>query len=822
MYEDEFAYGWGNRWMDNQRGNSERAENEQDVPHWAAGSLILDRLELGVEIQALAVTANVVDDPLASQFVGLMGLALPLNSIFAEASAENKRRTRQSRLARAGRAELMPLHADARGSLATTTRGDIHSLTDEELKNLQMHRPRVHDEQREGGDDSPAGHETSFTFANWSNVSAIWDTDNEANDDIAPVFTDFAAQQDIDSEIAFHTATLLDLRRKRNTLTAIYSLPDDILSLIFVTCRDRADVLDVPVLWRRIISVCSQWRHLALATPMFSNTIVLSDPRNVVSLLHHSVQTPLRLQYPLFHIVANGREESANAAFWSVLEEAQERLEQFSITCGNLSVAALDQVFDTCDDDHYAPFLQQMSLTYNGTPKGSVYILHHSLPWAFMPSLCHLELRDILVPADFPFLPTLTRLTLACNLSKGGGVPILYATKLLAQTPNIKVVTIEHIVKFRNSDHAFLTTLLEGPHKRPIPLPKLEELTVHSDWITGCEFLDYLRFPPSTRVAATFANFVTNTIGTSSFERQRFSALATLRSLLSTVVVHNTPDLSTQLNIGKARYRIRVSSPTKSVDSHSHSTRKIVDLCLLHQQDVFGIHDLLDILGSSQLKSTITKLRIYGGYPAGMPYGDTNEREDVLVNGSVRQDGVESETATLEELWSRVLPTFQSLESIHIEALPLSFLTTILGPSLLIFQRQQSHDTEDGAGDRIRNVALVDILTTSVDWYPPQVEADPEVDSLPMTATTMSAHPPEDPTHSEAHQVSGEENSRTERDDFAQKGLTLFIKTIGARRTAGIPLSQLTISDCTITPRQIRRLKNYIHVKWDGNSLRQK
>ncbi|KAJ8503082.1 hypothetical protein ONZ45_g11168 [Pleurotus djamor] len=536
---------------------------------------------------------------------------------------------------------------------------------------------------------------------------------------------------------------------------------------------------------------------------MFSNTIALSDPRNVVSLLHHSVQAPLRLQYPLCYIVANGREESANAAFWSVLEEAQERLEQFSITCGNLSVAALDQVFDTCDDDHYAPFLQQMTLTYNGTPKGSVYILHHSLPWAFMPSLCHLELRDILVPADFPFLPTLTRLTLACNLSKGGGVPILYATKLLAQTPNIKVVTIEHIVKFRNSDHAFLTTLLEGSHKRPISLPKLEELTVHSDWITGCEFLDYLRFPPSTRVTATFANFVTNTIGTSSFERQRFSALATLRSLLSTVVTHDTPDLSTQLNIGKARYRIRVSSPAKLVGSHSHSTRKIADLCILHQQDVFGIHDLLDILGSSQLKSTITKLRIYGGHPAGMPYGNVSVRDDTLADGSVGQDGAESEdpTVALEEMWSRVLPTFQSLESLHIEALPLSFLTTILGPSPLTFHREErEQDAEDGAGELIRNAALVDILTTSVDWYPLQVEEDPGVDSL----------------------VLDEEPSRIEMEDVARKEFTSFIKTLNARRSAGLPLTQLTISDSNITLNQVQHLSNHVRVKWDGNEAREK
>ncbi|KAJ8481242.1 hypothetical protein ONZ45_g15376 [Pleurotus djamor] len=137
-------------------------------------------------------------------------------------------------LARAGGMELTPIGAGARGSIATLTRGDTHSLTDEELKNLRhtayVKKERIDSEYTmssgrtlgvgdagsdvvsfppdefgavktdgAGGEPSPAAHDTTFTFANRSNASlssptgrlpeaqasATWGTDTEDNDGTA-------------------------------------------------------------------------------------------------------------------------------------------------------------------------------------------------------------------------------------------------------------------------------------------------------------------------------------------------------------------------------------------------------------------------------------------------------------------------------------------------------------------------------------------------------------------------------------------------------------------------------------------------------------
>ncbi|KAJ8496997.1 hypothetical protein ONZ45_g12228 [Pleurotus djamor] len=551
--------------------------------------------------------------------------------------------------------------------------------------------------------------------------------------------------------------------------------------------KDDSEVLEIPTMWRTLLAVCSQWRHLALASPRFSATIVLSDTHNLESMLKYSMKAPIRLYYPLSDIYSNGMEDidRAGAALSVVLGEPQsaERLEQLVITCGQPSSGALNEFFRILGV-YGAQSLQEMSLIHKGSHNRGAYFHPHTLPWKGIPALRRLELENILVPLDMPLLPYLTKLTLAThNLSGHNGIPISYAAEFLRRTPNVEIINVSHVVEdwapnpFSSGD--------DGALEVPIALAKLRSFTVHSNPINGCDLLKRVNIPHSARVEAFFTDKVKNS--TVDTEEKRLSARTALISFFSTIVApSSSPKISVSFGFGGSTYALLVHCGL------SPSRRKI---SISNQHDFLDLGDFVDILESSQITSRAFKLTVFNEKPSNVVLNKEEGGGLSIVGGTKRLEEMDV------GLWSRILPLFKSVKALFVENTKLWFLTAILKPS----PSSELPPLED------RNASLQHIRLISVECrcpraiYPVAARHDSAIDD-------KAEHPLRSPISDEDGKEGGSVDQKLEEDPTRDKenvkaDIKDLVRILKTRKAAGLPRIQLVLLRCGITSRQIEFLR---------------
>ncbi|KAJ8488121.1 hypothetical protein ONZ45_g14066 [Pleurotus djamor] len=605
---------------------------------------------------------------------------------------------------------------------------------------------------------------------------------------------------------------ILNLCRKRNSLTAIYGLPEDILSLIFVICKDSSEVTDVPILWQAILSVCSQWRHLALASPRFSNTIILSHTRNLLAMLVHSGQAPIHLYYPLNEIYAHGTQDKGKAAFRDALNKGGDRLERLIVTCTTENAKALDELFDALRT-YRAPSLQEMSLRHKGPHHGRIYIRRQPLPWTSMPSIRHLTLHNTLIPLDMPPLPYLTSLTLTCNrLLSGEGIHIPYAVRFLHKTPNVEVVDIAHIVE------PWVMNRFPGADIRipddSILLSRLRSLTITSDPINGSKFMNCLRLPGSARVRVHLSKKM-RSLTTSAITQKRLLAKASLSSLLSTLGA-SSPDLTCQditvtFGFGKSTLCFVVRLGALDPD--------MIHVDIAHQDHILDLCDYMDILESSQFKSHAVRLILFNG--------QTNVGVSGDVDPHAHRD--EKKLEAMEgDRWAKLLPTFESLRTLCILNTSLSFFIKILLPSPVtmgIQEQDQDHLTVPAPFLEFnQNPLLQSIKLTDVECRPSAITTPVGASDVASTSLTSVVDEIVEEIDDSRLTVMKEVGMEDENLDKGQMEDEEYIGLLGGnlvdlaytlkkRQEAGMPRIRLIFERCGSTPRQLLFLADYAKVE---------
>ncbi|KAH9070737.1 hypothetical protein EDB83DRAFT_361652 [Lactarius deliciosus] len=112
-------------------------------------------------------------------------------------------------------------------------------------------------------------------------------------------------RQAIDAEIKSLEESIRTLRRRRNTLVPVSSLPSEVITTIFSFLRVRVTLLDFKLdekpddlAWLRVAHVCHQWRDIALNHPIFWSHVDFTAVSSVgaAEILARAKMVPLHLE----------------------------------------------------------------------------------------------------------------------------------------------------------------------------------------------------------------------------------------------------------------------------------------------------------------------------------------------------------------------------------------------------------------------------------------------------------------------------------------------------------------------------------------------
>ncbi|KAJ8507544.1 hypothetical protein ONZ45_g10093 [Pleurotus djamor] len=289
------------------------------------------------------------------------------------------------------------------------------------------------------------------------------------------VFTDYAAQEAIDEQIAQLETTIRKLKAQRNTYSAVYKLPIDILSLIFVEFRREDIYAEYSGDWVHLLFVCQLWRSVALKTPSFWSMIRVSgfdSPEDSIELSKRSLlQVVCNLQ-SAYHY-----EDELWSSAQMIMEES-ERFEEFSLRFGgSFDCDYAEKLLKTAAQSR-APRLR--SLTIEAQYDSPTSRLSRGIPFMDVSSLRCLRLRNVTFPHDIPTLPSLRTLIID-HASRNHGTPLPWIIQFLRQTPNV----VEATLSSTSSEGMVHSSI-------PVPLPHLKRLQIEAYDVRESQLFDYL------------------------------------------------------------------------------------------------------------------------------------------------------------------------------------------------------------------------------------------------------------------------------------------------------------------------------------------
>ncbi|KAJ8508309.1 hypothetical protein ONZ45_g9396 [Pleurotus djamor] len=321
------------------------------------------------------------------------------------------------------------------------------------------------------------------------------------------ISTDFEAQNAIDEKIAHLETAIYSLKSQRNSFSAISHLPDDVLSLIFLECKDDA-IEDAA--WLNIIGICRRWRAVILSTPRFWSSITAYDLPFVDTMINRAKSLPLSLKLAVPQMMS----DCARAGFDTILSNSS-RVDYLSF-----------QLLDTseqCDsllsfmskiENREFPLLKTFKIA-SINAEDLAFSLPRSIwsPQTTFSTFRTLELSDVNFPLEnVPLLASLTNLIVHHDYTDTG-LSIPWITQFLRSTPNLEALELDAV----ESNGQVTVT---GPF--PVALPKLLKIKATLGTIDESALFDYLGVPATAWIHVTYRAHHSDknkTIDTSTIER---------------------------------------------------------------------------------------------------------------------------------------------------------------------------------------------------------------------------------------------------------------------------------------------------------------
>ena len=207
-------------------------------------------------------------------------------------------------------------------------------------------------------------------------------------------------QQVIDAEIKSLEESLRALKKRRNTLSPISSLPTEVIAAIFYLLREQPDInLALPV-----THVCHRWREIALAHPLFWSHLDFTtvSPASATEILSRAGVAPLYLEA---QVPEHRWQDARFVAFQKELQTHVSHIYRLRIWASPLR---LNRVLEGLISP--APTLEHLSLSTEYYSESSQAFVPDTLFDASTPKLSSLELFNCSISWKSPLLKSLKHL----------------------------------------------------------------------------------------------------------------------------------------------------------------------------------------------------------------------------------------------------------------------------------------------------------------------------------------------------------------------------------------------------------------------------
>ncbi|KAF8267395.1 hypothetical protein EI94DRAFT_1786473 [Lactarius quietus] len=327
-------------------------------------------------------------------------------------------------------------------------------------------------------------------------------------------------QQAIDAEIKSLEESVLALKRRRNALSPISSLPTEVITIIFSYSRlpSTSSISSLPteviddlfqscrlpgmappgrspehcLAWLRAAHVCHQWREIALNYPLFwshvdfTNLTLAGGPE----ILARATKAPLHLEGS-FPTSRNWDHTRFNA----FEEEIQSRVSQIRYLSINAGCSRLQKIIGGLTSP--APTLEYLSLAQLPPIAASWRVsVHDTLFGGTTPRLTSLRLRNCDFSWKSPLLKGLR--CLDAHIESGFEKPnVADWLDALREMPNLEKLILH------TSSPTFLHSPFAFDFKRVVSLPSLTHLDIFDDTRSFARALSFLCLPALTKLRVT-------------------------------------------------------------------------------------------------------------------------------------------------------------------------------------------------------------------------------------------------------------------------------------------------------------------------------
>lgn len=320
--------------------------------------------------------------------------------------------------------------------------------------------------------------------------------------------TNAEAQRAIDEQKAKINELIRALCERRNTHSLIGKVPHQLLSQIFLFCKDLADaeLFRDPRTYTRslppaqvavLAAVCSRWRGIVLDTPQLWTAITLDNPFLFGASLERSEQAPLRLLVTPRTIRYHDHRPEKGLPLTRKVALPLARAEEL-VVCGDLRHSR--SFISDCvvpNTSIPVPLLRTLRLDlFNNSRSKSSPPAPLILPdfWPAVPRLSAMILRNI-IPLNFPVLPALTNLEIDVS-ARNNAYSVPWLISLLRNAPNLEDIDVSVITSDIPWDDI----------DSPVSLPKLRRLKIAFGWLEDSSFFQYVDAPPTANVSVSFLN----------------------------------------------------------------------------------------------------------------------------------------------------------------------------------------------------------------------------------------------------------------------------------------------------------------------------
>ncbi|KAJ7826473.1 hypothetical protein B0H14DRAFT_2264124, partial [Mycena olivaceomarginata] len=255
------------------------------------------------------------------------------------------------------------------------------------------------------------------------------------------------------------------LRTRRNSLVPISALPTEVLTPILELCPTIA--VDGPgfktanfIREATLSHVCRRWREITLKSSTFWSNIVLSRPRWALEMLHRSPAAPLAVGADLASVLP--KQIAARDLVLAQLFRIREL--RLHMAAQHIPAPLLLP----------APVLETLHLHFSGLLE---FAIPENLFAAEVPRLRHLSLQYCSLEWDSPLWANLVSLELIHS-------PI--HVDLLASMRHLRTLTLTESF-----------SAVSGARAQPVPLARLESLTLTGSSLLCCRFLRAVSVPTS-------------------------------------------------------------------------------------------------------------------------------------------------------------------------------------------------------------------------------------------------------------------------------------------------------------------------------------